>query len=61
MVDVLVDAAADVAADVDRTGKALRRMIEETGVMDLINVTPSHKAPQRISTNQNMRVKRTAP
>lgn len=61
MVDVLVDAAVDVAADVNRTGKAQRRMIEKTGVMDRLNVTPSQKAPQRISTGQIWQVKRTAP
>ena len=53
MVDVLVDAAADVAADGDRTRKTLKRMIGQTGVMDRLNATPSQKAPQRISTDHN--------
>lgn len=61
MVDVAVDAAADVAVDVDFTGKALRRMIEKTGVMDRINAFPSLKAPQRTFTDQDSQVKRTAP
>jgi hypothetical protein len=61
MVDVLVDAAADVAADVDRTRKALRGFIEQIDVLVHLNATLSQKAPQRISTDRISQVKRTAP
>ena len=36
MVDVLVDAAADVAADVDSTGRALRGMIDEQNLVAVL-------------------------
>ena len=60
MVDVAVDAAADVGADVHRTGKALKRVIELIGVMDHFDTTHSQKAPQRFYSDQESLVKRIA-